>query len=389
MIQPTSLFAQILSLVDKRQFAQIVAEHKAEYKAKGFSSWTQFASMLFGQFARCESLREISHGLNTLNGKLSHLGIAEAPSRSTLAYANEHRPWQVYRDVFFHVRKQCEKTANLQKRKFRFRNPVESVDATLIPVCLSAFDWAHYRHAKGAVKLHLLLSHQGYLPKWATITTGKTHEVKVLKALVFEANTIVVVDRGYTDYALFADWTRRKVFFVTRMKDNATYRVTERHAVPEHGTVCCDQTILFTGFYSQEKCDVPLRRISYRDPETKKRLVFLTNIFHLSAETIARIYKDRWQIEIFFRAIKQLLPVQTFLGTSENAVQTQIWIALIAILLLKFLQMKSQFQWHLSNLLVMIRLNLLQYFNLWMWLSKPFGEPKIRWKDLYARPLFA
>jgi hypothetical protein len=389
MIQPTSLFAQILSLVKKTEFQQIVEKHKAEYGTKGFSSWTQFTSMLFGQLAKCESLREVCHGLHTLNGKLSHLGMEKAPSISTLAYANEHRSWEVYRDVFFRVRTQCEDIARLQKRKFRFRNKVESMDATLIPVCLSVFDWAHYRHSKGAVKLHMLLSHQGYLPKWATITTGKTHEVKVLKTLVFEANTIVVIDRGYTDYAMFAEWTRQKVYFVTRMKDNATYRIIERRRVPEGGNVHCDQTIRYTGYSSQEKCDVPLRRISYWDPETKKRLVFLTNIFHLAASTIALIYKDRWQIETFFRALKQLLPVQTFLGTSQNAVQTQIWIALTAILLLKFLQMKSQFQWHLSNLLVMIRLNLLQYVNLWLWLSKPFGEPKVRRKDLYPRLLFA
>jgi hypothetical protein len=389
MIQPTSLFAQILSLVKKPEFHKIVEQHRAEYDAKGFSSWTQFSAMLFGQFARCESLREVCHGLHTLNGKLSHLGISEAPARSTLAYANEHRPWEVYRDVFFHVRLQCEEIARLQKRKFRFHNPVESMDATLIPVCLSAFNWAHYRRSKGAVKLHMLLTHQGYLPKWANITTGKTHEVKVLKTLIFEANTIVVIDRGYTEYAMFAEWTRQKVYFVTRMKDNATYRILERRRYPQDGNVRCDQTIQYTGYYSQEKCDVPLRRIAYWDPETKKRLVFLTNIFHLAANTIALIYKDRWQIETFFRALKQLLPVQTFLGTSENAVQTQIWIALTAMLLLKFLQLKSQIGWSLSNLLTMIRINLMRYANLWDWLSDPFGKPKIRMKDLYERPLFA
>jgi hypothetical protein len=388
MIQPTNLFAQILSLVKKSEFHRIVDHHNAEYNAKGFSSWTQFTSMLFGQFAHCDSLREVCHGLHTLNGKLSHLGISEAPARSTLAYANEHRPWEVFRDVFFHVRKQCEEIARFQKRKFRFHNPVESMDATLIPVCLSVFNWAHYRRSKGAVKLHMLLSHQGYLPKWANITTGKIHEVKVLKTLDFEANTIVVIDRGYTDYELYADWTQKKVFFVTRLKDNATYRVIERRSVPEGGNVRCDQTILFTGFYSQEKCPVPLRRISYWDPEKKKRLVFLTNIFHLAASTIALIYKDRWQIETFFRALKQLLPVQTFLGTSQNAVQTQIWIALIAILLLKFLQLKSQVRWSLSNLLVMIRINLMVYANLWLWLSNPFGEPRVRQKALYVRSLF-
>jgi hypothetical protein len=389
MIQSTSLFAQILGQVKRSGFERIISAHAAEYDSKGFSSWTQFSSMLFGQFARCESLREICHSLHTLNGKLSHLGITKPPCPSTLAYANEHRPWEVFRDVFFKVRGQCEEIAKLQKRKFRFHNPVESMDATLIPVCLSAFDWAHYRRAKGAVKLHLLLSHQGYLPKWATITTGKIHEVKVIKTLVFEPNTIVVIDRGYTDYQLYESWTKQKVYFVTRLKDNANYRVVERRPVPENGNVRCDQTIEFTGFYSQEKCSVPLRRISYWDPERKKRLVFLTNIFHLSANTIAQIYKDRWQIEIFFRAIKQLLPVQTFLGTSENAVQSQIWIALTAMLLLKFLQMKSQFKWSLSNLLVMIRINLMQYVNLWEWLSNPFGDSRIRLEDLFIRPLFA
>lgn len=211
----------------------------------------------------------------------------------------------------------------------------------------------------------------------------------MLKTLVFEANTIVVVNRGYTDYRLFADWTQHKVFFMPRRKDNATYRVLRRQPVPENGNIHCDQTVQFTGFYSWEKCDAPLRRIAYWDPKTKKRPVFLTNIFHLAVDTIAQIYKDRWQIETFLRAIRRLLPVQTFLGISENAVQTQIWIALTAILLLEFLQMKSQFQWSLSNLLVMIRINLTQYLNLWLWLSRPFGESRVRPKDLFMRPLFA
>lgn len=389
MIQPTSLFAQILKLVKKSEFERIVTLHQAEYDSKGFSSWTQFASMLFGQFARCESLREICYGLSTLNGKLSHLGIPDAPNKSTLAYANEHRPWVVFRDLFCHVRTQCEALAKLQKRKFRFRNPVESVDATLIPVCLSVFDWAHYRSTKGAIKLHMLLSHQGYLPKWAVVTNGKTHEVNVLKTLVFEPKTIVVVDRGYTDYQQFTEWTKQKVFFITRMKDHAAYRVIQRRSVPEHGNIRRDAEIVFTGFYSQEKCPIRLRRIVLWDAEKKCEVVFLTNIFHLAASTIAQVYKDRWQIEIFFRAIKQLLSVQTFLGTSENAVQTQIWIALIAILLLKFLHMKSQYQWSFSSLLVMIRLNLMQYIDLWGWLLKPFGDPSARPRDLYLRTLFA
>jgi hypothetical protein len=309
MIQPTSLFPQILSLVKKTEYHKIVEQHRADNGAKGFSSWTQFSAMLFGQFARCESLREVSHGLHTLSGKLSHLGISEAPARSTLAYANEYRPWEVFRDVIFLVRMQCEEIARLQKRKFRFRNPVESMDATLIPGCLSAFNWAHYRRSKGAVKLQMLLTHQGELPKWANITTGKTLEVKLLKTLIFEANTIVVIDRGYTDYEMFAEWTRQKVYFATCIKDNATNRILERRRYPQGGNVRCDQTVRYTGYYSQEKCDVTLRRIAYWNPVTKKRLVFLTNIVHLAASTIALIYKDRWQIETFFRALKQLLPV--------------------------------------------------------------------------------
>jgi hypothetical protein len=345
--------------------------------AKGFSSWDQFVAMLFCQMAAADSLREICGGLATAMGKLVHLGLKEAPKRSTLAYANRHRPWQVYEEVFLSVLGRCQGLAAGKRRRFRFKNPLRSLDATVIDLCLKVFDWARFRRTKGAIKLHLQLDHQGCLPCWALVTDGKTHEVKVAQRLSFEPGTIVVEDRGYNDYRLFSRWTEEGVFFVTRSKENMDYEVMESREVPERGHVLKDQVIRLTGVQAQQKCPHRLRRIVVWDEEKQEEIVLLTNIFHFAASTVAAIYKDRWQIELFFKALKQYLKVKTFVGTSENAVKTQIWTALIAILLLKFLQLKSSWAWSLSNLAAMVRLNLLTYRDLWAWLDTPYQVPVV------------
>jgi len=265
----------------------------------------------------------------------------------------------------------------LQKRRFRFKNPLRSLDASTIDLCLSMYDWARFRRTKGAVKLHLLLDHQGCLPCWALITDGKTHDVRAARLLNFAPGTIVAVDRGYVDYALFAKWTQAGVWFVTRAKDNMDYRVVKRRSVAERGNVIKDEEIVLKGFYARQKCPHRLRRIVVWDEQNEREIVLLTNHMHFAASTVARIYKDRWQIELFFKAIKQNLKIKTFVGTSENAVQIQIWTALIAMLLLKILQMRSTFGWSLSNLAAMLRLNLLTYRDLWRWLDSPFETPAI------------
>ena len=368
-----SMFSQILKLIPRIEFERLVKMTNAEHATKGFSSWGQFVAMLFCQLGRAHSLREIEGGLKSCEGKLSHLGI-EAPARSTLAYANAHRPWQLFEKVFYQL---YEKIAaqTTGRHKFRFKNKLVSIDSTVIDLCLSMYDWAKYRQTKGAVKLHLVLDHDGYLPQFGVITDGKVHDVKVAQQIDFAPGTIVVDDRGYNDYRLFANWTDTGVFFVTRMKSNALYEVVHTHTLPPNMNILSDETIRFTGTGATDKCPHPLRRIEMLRTDTNTVLVFLTNHFKLSASTIAAIYKDRWQIELFFKALKQNLKIKTFVGTSANAVHTQIWTALIAMLLLRFLQRSSTFGWSLSNLVALLRMHLFTHRDLMAWLRQPYAAP--------------
>ena len=377
MVTVASCFSQVLSLVNRNDFALAVKEHGAEKGAKGFSCWDQFVAMLFCQMGAANSLREICGGLATAMGKLVHLGLRGAPARSTLAYANQHRPWQLYQSVFNQVLVRCRQLAATKHRKFRFKNPLVSLDATVIDLCLEVFDWARFRRTKGAIKLHLQLDHQGYLPSWALVTEGKTHEVRPARTLHFAAGTIVALDRAYIDFLMFARWTDSGVFFVTRPKTNMSYTVLKRRGVLWRGNVVSDEEIRLSGLLTKEKYPYLLRRIVVWDTKNEREIVFLTNIFHFAASTVAAIYKERWQIELFFKALKQNLKVKTFVGTNENAVKTQIWTALIAMLLLKFLQLKSSWNWSLSNLAAMLRFNLLSYRDLWAWLDDPFQVPII------------
>jgi hypothetical protein len=306
---------------------------------------------------------------------LKHLGIT-APSRSSLAYANGHRPWQLYQEVFLQLLERCRMQVGGGK-KFRFKNKLVSLDSSTIDLCLSIFDWARFRRTKGAVKLHLLLDHEGYLPEFAWITEGKVADVKIAQQLHFAPGTIVVDDRGYTDYALWGRWCSEHVYFVTRMKDNALYEVIGDKKIPHHRHILKDEQIELRGPKAIEKCPYPLRRIEAEDPDTGETLAFITNHVALGASTIAAIYKDRWQIETFFKALKQNLKIKTFVGTSPNAVKIQIWTALIAMLVLKFLQLWSKFHWSLSNLVALLRLNLFTHRDLWAWLNKPFDIPPI------------
>ena len=277
-------------------------------------------------------------------------------------------------EVFYEL---YEKVAarQLGKHKFRFKNKLVSLDSTVIDLCLSMYDWAKYRQTKGAVKLHMVLDHDGYLPCFGVITDGKVHDVKVAQQIHFAPGTIVVDDRGYNDYRRFANWTGAGVFFVTRMKGNALYEVTQTDKLPANMNILSDQTIRLTGAGAADKCPDLLRRIEVLREDTGTTLVFLTNHFKLSATTVAAIYKDRWQIELFFKALKQNLKIKTFVGTSANPVRTQIWVALIAMLLLRFLQQSSTFGWSLSNLVALLRMNLFTHRDLMAWLKQPFAAP--------------
>jgi len=374
-----SIFSQLLQLFPKTEFFQAVKRTGAERRTKGFSCWGQFVAMLFCQLGRAHTLREITGGLRSCEGKLQHLGIT-APCRSTLSYANEHRCWQLYQEIFLGLLQRCRSQV-FPEKKFRFKNPLRSLDSSIIDLSVTLFDWAKFRRTKGAIKLHLVLDHDGYLPSFALITEGKVSDVKVAHHLKFDPGTIVVYDRGYNDFELFGKWTAQGVFFVTRMKENTLYQVIGEKSPPAHSYILQDELIELTGYQAREKCPFPLRRIELYDAEKDETLVFLTNHQDLGARTVAAIYKDRWQIEIFFKVLKQNLKIKTFVGTSANAVKIQIWTALIAILVLKYLQLLSKLKWSLSNLVALLRMNLFTHRDLMAWLNQPFETPPVPYEQ--------
>jgi hypothetical protein len=367
-----SIFSQMLKFVPRLEFEAAV--QKAGHRQHGFASWDQFGAMMFCQLGQAQSLREISGGLASCEGKLKHLGMDGAPARSTLAYANENRPWQLYQDVFQTVLGRCQDEAQNHKRKFRFKHKLLSIDGTMIELSLSMFDWAVYKRTKGALKLHMVLDHDGYLPCYAVLTDGKESEISVAKSMTFQPGTMLVFDRGYPDHDWWLSLTRSKVNFVTRLKDNVSYGVVSEREVPTGGDIIRDEVIVLT---SQQEIgpQACLRRIEVWVEERQETMVFVTNNLKLAASTIAAIYKERWQIELFFKALKQSLKVKTFVGTSENAVQIQIWTALIAMLLLKYLRLRSTFAWSFSNLVALIRHQLFVYRDLMTWLNNPFQAP--------------
>ncbi len=371
-----SIFSQILQLFPRTEFEAAVKQHHAERHARGFTCWGQFIAMLFCQLGHAKSLREICGGLASSEGKLRHLGLPEAPSRSTLAYANEHRPWRLYQTVFEQLLERCHQMVRALKvgHGLRFKNRLLSLDATVIDLCAAVSDWAQFRRTKGAVKLHLLLDHNGHLPSYAVITPGKTHEIRVARQMQFEPGTVLAFDRGYVDYDWFAELSRQGVYFVTRLKEKADYGVVEERAMAERGRVLRDQVIFFYKLAQKgEQCY--FRRVEVWNEEKQEVLVFLTNHLEWAGSTIGAIYKERWQIELFFKALKQSLRIKTFVGTSANALKIQIWTALIAMLVVKYLQLLATFRWSLSNLVALLRQQLFVYRDLYQWLNDPFQAP--------------
>ena len=377
MIKVASLFSQLLHHFPRTEFAHLVAKHQAERRAKGFTCWTQMVAMLFCHMAHADSLREICGGLACCQGKLRHLGIGKAPNKSTLSYANQHRPAELFEDLFWTMMHRFRTSGGLgnRKRKFRFKNKLLSLDSTTISLCLNLFPWAKFRRAKGGVKVHVLLDHDDYMPSFALITEAKRHDRTVARRFNLKAGSIVAFDRAYNDYTLFSQWTENGIYFVTRLKQNAVYRIVENRSVPQNRNILADQIIQFTGQKAEEKCPHLLRRVVVWDKTNNRIISLLTNHLKFGATTISDIYKDRWEIEIFYKTLKQHLKVKTFIGTSENALRIQIWTAMIALLLLKYLHHLSKFGWSMSNLATMLRLNLFTYRDLLKWLHDPFGQP--------------
>jgi hypothetical protein len=360
MAHCNTLFHSMLNFIPRHQFSALENQHGTGRKSRKFSRWNQFVHLMFMQLTGRKSLRDGIQSINSRLKNLYHIG-AQPASRSTFADANNKRPASFYEALFERVYQRCRLIS--PKHKFKFKNKLYSLDASTIDLSLGAFPWASFRRTKSAVKIHTLLDHSGYLPAFVSITDGKTHETKVFKSLNLPKGSIVVEDRAYTDYQWFNNLQQNSIFFVTRQKTNAVYRVTERRRVNKSQGLSSDQTIVLTGTKGL-LCPQPLRRIGYRDPETKIHYVFLTNNFKLSAKTIADIYKERWQIEIFFRWIKQNLRIKAFIGNSRNAVMTQIYVALIAYLLLCMFKFMSKVSASLQNLIRVVQLNLFRTCSL-------------------------
>ena len=355
MAHCNTILSQILKLVPRHEFETLAKQHHSGRSFRTASRWSQFVVLMMAQMAGRNSLRDIVENISAQAHRLYHLGSAKL-SKSNLSRINEDKPYALYEALFGKLLSRCQ--GKVPGHDFRFKNPLYSLDASTIDLCLSVFPWADFRTTKGAIKLHVGLNHAGYLPEFVTVTEGSTHEVNIGKLLAFPKGSMIAMDRGYNDYSWYKSLTDKGIFFVTRLKKNANYRVIERHKVTKKQGITSDQTIEFTGIQTAKKCPIQLRRIGYRDPETGKHYIFLTNNFKLVARTIADIYKARWQVELFFKWIKQNLKIKSFIGTSKNAVMTQIWIALCVYLLLAFLKFQSKLKKSMQQILRLLQLNL-------------------------------
>jgi hypothetical protein len=368
-----TVFSQILKLVPRHEFESLARKHHQGRKLRKMTRWSQFVSLGLAQLAGRASLRDVVSNLKAQAGKLYHLGCGEV-NRSSLARINEQQPHSLYEALFGKLLARCQALG--PRHRFRFKNKLYSLDASTIDLCLSVFPWAKFRTTKGAVKLHVGLDHDGYLPAFVQITEGRVHEVNLARKLDLPGGSIVVFDRGYTDYAWYNHLNSKGIYFITRQKKNASYTVIERRTVSRASGITSDQTIHLTGTKA-DQCPIRLRRIGYRDPETGKHYVFLTNAFQLSPSTIAAIYKERWQIELFFKWIKQNLKIKSFLGTSRNAVMTQIWVAMCMYLLLAYIRFLSKLGLGMQQILRLLQLNLFDRRDLNALLRGDPPEPHI------------
>lgn len=379
MAHNNTVLAQLLKLIDRHDFQTLEnGQFRPRRKYRTLSRWGQFTTMMFAQITGRASLRDISDSLHTQTGSLYHLGIRPV-KKSTLADANNNRSAEFFQAFFEKTYQRCAAVAP-GKKKFRFKNKLYSLDASTIDLCLSVFPWAKFRSAKGGIKLHAVLDHDGHIPQFASITDAKTSDLAFARTLALPAGSIVAADRAYIDFAWLYQLNERKNYLVTRLKSNIKYRVIERRSVLRNKGLTSDQTIILTG-PKAGNCPIPLRRIGYRDPESGKQYFFMTNNFHLAAKTIADIYKARWKIELFFKWIKQNLKIKTFLGTSRNAVMTQIWVALITMLVLAYMKFLANLGQSITQIQRLLQLNLFKRQSLWALFDPPPTEHKVEFRQ--------
>jgi len=351
-----TVFAQLMDFVPLHEFRKCVARYRGDYKVQNFSCWDQYLCMAFAQLTYRESLRDIEACLRAVKHKLYHMGIRARVSRSTLARANENRDWRIYADfaqVLIHTARHLYAD---EEFGVELDQTVYALDSTTIDLCLSLFPWARYQKRKGAIKLHTLLDLRGNIPSFIRITDGKVHDVKILDELIPEPGAFYIMDRGYIDYSRLHTLTECLAYFVTRTKTNMQFRRLYSRPVDKSTGLKCDQSIVLTGVYTPKTYPQQLRRIRYYDAQSRKLFVYLTNNFHLPALTIAILFKCRWQVELFFKWIKQHLRIKAFYGTSENAVKTQIWIAVSVYVLVAIVKKQLHLDLSLYTILQILSL---------------------------------
>jgi hypothetical protein len=371
-----TLLSQVLALINRSKFSQLVSQHNTDKFSKGINSWSHFVSMVFMQLSGATSLRDISNGLRSATGDLNHLGITRAPCKSSISYLNANRKHELFKDLYFALLDRYEPSL-LKRRQYarRLKRKIFIMDASVIPLCLSLFDWAKYKTKKGAIKLHAVLDYDTGLPCYAVFSDGKQHDVTAAKQVDFPSESVLVVDRAYVDFKWLYNLDSNGVFFVTRLKKNAHIKMPQAYFTNEKQEhILSDQDIELLGFYTSKKYPNNLRIVRVYDKVNDKVLVLLTNQTSWTADTISKLYKARWDVEVFFKHLKQLFRVKTFVGTSPNAVRIQMWCSMIAILILNYLKSKAKFKWHLSNLISFLRMNLFVKIDLWKWLDKPIRK---------------
>jgi len=369
------VFAQVMGHLPLHTFRRYVARHRGEHKVKRFSCLDQYLCMAFAQLTYRESLRDIEACLRAQSSKLYHLGIRSQVARNTLANANATRDWRIYCEFAQSLIGTARRLYADEPFGVDLKDTVYALDATTIDLCLSVFPWAPFRSTKAAIKLHTLLDLRGNIPSFIFISDGKLHEVNILDQLVPEPGAFYVMDRGYIDFERLSRFDEAGSFFVTRAKSNLKVQRRYSHPVDRSTGLICDQTVVLTGFYSRKGFESPLRRIKFKDPEAGKTLVFLTNNFALPALTITQLYRLRWQIELFFKWIKQHLRIKAFFGTSENAVKTQIWIAVSVYVLVAIVKKRLKLSASLYEILQILSLTMFERIPLHQLLTLSEPDP--------------
>ncbi len=372
------IFSQIIEIVSHKQFQTLVKRYDGDYKVKDFSCWKQFLCMAFGQLTHRESLSDTMMCLRANADKMYHLGIGDVVAKSTLSKANENRSYKIYEGLAMILIKQAKHLyLGDTELDVPLKNNVFAIDSTTIDLCLSTFYWATFRSTKSGIKLHTQLDLKTSIPEFILFSTASVHDVNVLDLIPFEANSFYIMDRGYVDYKRLYKICLSDAFYVTRAKDNMDYRRLYSHPVDKTKGVLCDQTIMLNGYYASKDYPQKMRRIKFYDQESGKILIFLSNNFHLKAFEIAQLYKHRWKIELFFKWIKQHLKIKSFWGHSENAVKTQVWIAVSVYVLVAIAKKKFMLKQSLYEILQILSISIfekmpinqlfqqtqLQYFN--------------------------